>query len=149
MTTFKVTVPAERVVKAAILVPQGPAGAPGAPGGAGEEHPAAVAVSGHAVVALDAAGALRYASADVAADALLVAGVSVNAAAPGGTVSVRSAGLVTHAGWAWTPGAPVYLGLNGALTQSIPVTAVFARVIGNAVSSDSLLIDLQPPVFLD
>lgn len=128
--------------------PSGPPGPPGPPGGAGAAYTAAAVVSGHQAVALDSAGQAFYASAGTLSHALRVAGVSLNAAAIGEEVTVLAAGLVDHGGWTWTPDQPVYLGLNGALVQSVPVGAVFALVVGKALSATRLLVALQPPIVL-
>lgn len=127
---------------------QGPAGVPGSPGGAGAVYAAAEPVSGHSVLGVDGAGAVFAASADVLSHALRIAGVSLNAAAAGDAVSVVGAGVVQHAGWAFTPQQPVYLGLSGALVQALPLGALYARVIGTAVAPTRVLVDMQPPVVL-
>ena len=126
----------------------GPQGPPGAAGGAAAEYTASAALSGHAVIAINSAGQAFYASSDQLSHALRVAGVSIGAAVLGDPISVVSAGLIVHGGWSWTPGSPVFVGLNGALTQSLPVGAVFSRVIGQAVSATGLLVDLQPPIVI-
>lgn len=125
---------------------QGLAGVPGSPGGAGAVYAAAEPVSGHTVMAVDSTGQVFPASADTLSHALRLAGVSINAAATGDDVTVVGAGLVQHAGWAFTPDAPVFLGLGGALVQSVPLGAVFTQVVGKAVSATRLLVQLQPPV---
>ena len=125
--------------------PQGPAGPAG---DAGAEYTAAAPLSGHSVIALDSAGQAIYASADQLSHALRLAGVSAGAAVLGDPILVVSAGLMVHGGWSWTPGSPVFVGLNGALTQTLPVGAVFSRVIGQAVSTTGLLVDLQPPIVI-
>ena len=51
------------------------------------------------------------------------------------------------AGWAGVPG-PVFLGLAGQLTQSLPPGALFSQVIGQAVSPTRVLIDVQPFIHL-
>lgn len=127
---------------------QGLAGVPGAPGGAGAVYAAAENVSGHHVMGVDASGQVFAAGADTLSHALRIAGVSLNAAVAGDDVTVVGAGLVQNDGWAFTPGQPVYLGLAGALVQALPVGALYARVIGTAVGSTRVLVDMQPPVVL-
>jgi hypothetical protein len=127
---------------------QGLAGVPGSPGGAGAVYTAAEPVSGHTVLAVDASGQVFPASADTLSHALRIAGVSLNAAALGDDATIVAAGLVQHDGWAWTPDEPVYLGLGGALVQSLPVEALFSRVIGTAAGATRLLVGLQPPIVL-
>lgn len=126
----------------------GPPGNPGTPGGAIVAGTAGAAVSGHMALAYDAAGALVYASADVAEHALAVAGVSTNAAALGDQVTVQRSDVIEHAGWSWTPDAPVYLGLAGALVQTPAPTGLFLQVLGVALTSQRVLLSIQPALFL-
>jgi len=126
----------------------GPPGPAGPPGGSATQYTASAALSGHTVIAIDSDGEAFYASSDQLSHALRVAGVSIGAAVLGEPITVVSAGLIVHGGWSWTPGSPVFVGLNGALTQSLPVGAVFSRVIGQAVSATGLLVDLQPPIVI-
>ena len=148
MSDINVTIGPPDVVNVVLGAEQGPAGPPGAAGGETSTYVANGAVSGHVVVAETAAGTVVPASADNAAHALRVAGVSTNAAADGGDVTVRRQRALTHGGWAFTPGQPVYLGLAGALVQAVPGTAVFIQVVGVALTSTSLLVAIQPPVLI-
>lgn len=109
---------------------------------------AASTVAAFNAVGPDGAGQLVPCSCDTLSDALRVQGVSLAGAAAGAGVNVQTAGLVTNTGWAFTPNQPVFVGLNGALTQSLPVSAVFSRVVGLAVGATRLLVNLQPPVIL-
>lgn len=61
--------------------------------------------------------------ADVNDDAILdlVCGVSTNAASPGQQVFIRFTGELKDPSFHWEPG-PIYLGPNGLLTQTIPIT---------------------------
>ena len=130
---------------------QGIAGPPGPAGpasGAGADYTAAVSLSGHRVLALDSLGQAVYASADTLSDALRVAGMSLNAASAAAPITVQSSGLIEFNGWAWTANQPVYLGLGGAPVQTLPVGAVFAQVIGKAISPTQLMLSLQPPIIL-
>lgn len=77
----------------------------------------------------------------------LICGLTVTAAAGPGDVTVQSAGPVDDGSWNWTPGR-VYLGANGALTQSPPVDG-FDVLIGVAVSATRLLLNLQDPIELE
>lgn len=118
----------------------------GAP--AATPYVAAGTVGAFAAVGPDAAGQLVTCSCDTLSDALRVQGVSLASAVAGGGVNVRTAGLVENPAWTFTPNQPVFVGLNGALTQSLPVSAVFSRVVGLAVGATRLLVNLQPPVIL-
>jgi hypothetical protein len=105
-------------------------------------------IAAYTAVGPNAAGQLITCSADTLSDALRVQGVSLGAGVSGGGVNVKAAGLVENAAWAFTPDQPVFVGLNGALTQSLPVSAVFSRVVGVAVGATRLLVNLQPPIIL-
>ena len=127
--------------------PPGPQGIPGPTGGATTVTVGVSAISGHAAVALDATGELIYADCTNPAHIGAVLGVTENAYAAGADAEVKTAFTLTHAGWAFAPG-PVYVGAAGALTQSLPPGAVFAQVIGTALSSTVLHINPQPPIYL-
>lgn len=133
------------VLQTTLTIGQGPSGAPG---GTSAQYLAAVAVSGHRVLALDPDGRAVYASSADAQQALRIAGVSLNAAAAGDTVNVQVSGLVEHVGWAWTPDQPVYVGLTGDLVQAAPVGAVFVAVLGLALSPTRVFLDPQPVIYL-
>lgn len=76
-----------------------------------------------------------------------VIGLAPVTALSGTDVEIQFADEFTFSSWAWTLGQPVLLGLNGALTQTVPTTG-FLQVIGTPLSSTSLLIDIQAPITL-
>lgn len=128
---------------------QGLQGVPGPTGPAGAAvitYPAAVPVSGHTAVVLDALGQCLPADCTVLTDHA-VAGITVHAATAGDPVEVTTRGVLEHLGWTFTPGLPVFLGLAGALTQSLPGSAVFSKVLGVAVSPTHISVDFQPAIF--
>ena len=139
-----VTIPVWQAEFAQVLA--GPPGPPG-PGGNAQLVPAAQPVSGHSVVAVDASGQLVPADCTNAAHRGAVLGVVDRAYSPGESAEVKTGFPLTHSGWAWAPG-PVFLGLAGQLTQSLPPGALFSQVIGQAVSPTRVLIDVQPPINL-
>lgn len=125
---------------------QGVPGPAGAAGAAVVAYPTAQAVSGHVAIVLDALG--QCLPADCAnATHHAVAGITTQAATLGQSVEVTSRGPLEHSGWVFTPGLPVFLGLAGALTQSLPGTAVFSKVLGVAVSPTRISVDFQPAIF--
>lgn len=130
---------------------QGPPGPPGPAGAAGSsvvQAIAAVALSGHVVVAYNTAGQLVPASAAELLHALRVAGITVAAAVLGASVAVQQREVLEHAGWAWVPGQPVFLGLGGALVQTPAPGAVFMMLIGQALTATRLLVNPQPALIL-
>lgn len=123
-------------------------GTKGDAGSALSSYPAAVALSGHVAVTLDAAGQAIPADCRTAAHAATVLGATTGAAAAGADSTVVNEGFLTSPGWGLTPGLPVYLGEAGALVQVVPPSALFIKPLGYALSSSAMLIDLQPAIFL-
>lgn len=122
---------------------QGPAGTSTSP-----SYTTAAALSGHQVIALNLSGLATYASSDDLSMAFRVVGISTNAASSGGSITVQDKDVMTHGGWSWTPGQIIYLGLNGVLTNTVPVSATFILVMGKALSATSILVGIQPPIAL-
>lgn len=108
---------------------------------------AATAISGHTVVTLDVTGKALPADPTVAAHAHAVIGISLNAASAGGQLTVVDSGLLTHLGWSFEPGLPVFIGMDGVITQT-PPSAVWQKVVGVALSATSIVVGLQPAIFL-
>lgn len=129
----------------------GTTGPPG-PAGAAAGRVAAVAgqaLSGHRVVTFDSSGLAVYADNATASHAWASVGVTTAAAASGSVVEVAVTGEIIEPSWSWAPGLPVFVGANGALTQTAPQAAgVFCRVIGAAKNATSLLVGAQIPVFI-
>lgn len=132
-----VLIEADESVVVTVGVP-GPPGQTGAPGGSQVELPTRAALSGHRAIAVDADGYAIYASAADAVSVLAYAGVSLGAVTDGGSLSVRAHGELIEPSWAWTPGLPLFIGLNGALTQTAP--AGVQRQIGVALSATRIFL---------
>lgn len=128
---------------------QGPAGRPGEPGPAGGA--AVQRLAGETLSALRAVYeldgevfALDYRDAEHI-DLLL--GVTLTAADAGQPLNVQRLGAIDDDAWNWQPGR-VWLGPAGALTQT-PPTDGFDVLIGAAVASGRLLLNLQDPLELE
>ena len=147
--TVVVKQPAQRQVVTTRGIP-GPRGRQGPPGPAGGETTVKVgpqAISGHSVVACDAAGELVAADATNPAHRNAVLGMVADAYSPGDDAVVQTGYVLEHSGWTWTTG-PVLVGLAGQLAQAPPAGALFAQVIGQALSPTRVLIDVHPPITL-
>ena len=96
---------------------------------------------------LDEAGHLAYASCDDTTHFGRVVGVTTQAAEPGAPCNVQNFDRIVEGTWSWTPGEPVFLGTNGALTQTAP-TAGFLMVVGFAISATVLFVSLRDPILL-
>lgn len=128
--------------------PQGAQGPPGPTGGSAFIGTAAGALGGHRVVR-GSRDTLSYASADDESHADDVQGLTLNAAGTGEAVTVQDSGEVTEPGWDWLPLEPVFLGLNGVLTQNPPPSAVFQLQIGFASTSTSVVLRIDTPIFFE
>jgi hypothetical protein len=136
------------VIEVVAQGPAGPAGTDGAQGnpGASEYYIAAQNVGGHAVVTLDANGEVILADASTPGHQFAI-GLTKNAAITGDTVVTQVTGRVEHLGWTFAPDAPVFLGLNGALTQTVPGGAIFCKPLGVAISATRVNLSFQPAIF--
>lgn len=65
----------------------------------------------------------------------------------GGQVTVQTYGPMEEPSWTWTPDAPIFVGLAGALTQTRP-TSGFVLEIATALSATMIFIDPKPPIVL-
>lgn len=123
----------------------------GVPGPAGPESLpgfnsiAAVTLSALHVV-YRAADGLRYASSDAPSTAVQAVGVLPAAINAGALGFVQTSEEITDASWAWSLG-PVWLGLNGALTQT-PISSGAQVEVGIAIASNTLLIRVQPSILI-
>ena len=135
------------IVTRGVPGPRGPQGIAGPAGGASTVVVGALPISGHSAVALDASGLLVAADCTLPAHLGAVQGILANAVMPGDNAVVQTDFELSHSGWAFTPG-PVFAGVAGALVQALPIGAVFAQVIGFALSATRIRIDVQPPIVL-
>lgn len=105
---------------------------------------AAIALGGQRAVYLSGTG-LRYAtSADIST--LDVVGITVGAVNSGDLVTYRVSGVLTDPSFNFVPG-PIFLGANGLLTQTIPLTGGTA-VLGVALSATSMSVRILQPIEL-
>lgn len=146
-TVLREEVPVTQVVAVAMQGPRGIQGPPGPAGGASTVTVGASPLSGHSAVAIDASGLLVPADVSLSAHRGAIVGVVANAYSPGDEAVVQTGYLLEHSGWSWVLG-PVFVGAVGALTQAPPSNALFAQVIGYAVSPTRIVVDVQPPINL-
>lgn len=117
-------------------------------GGGGSDIPgiavvAAVDLGGHRVVTVDG----LYADASDITTMNKGAGLTVVAVSAGQTTAAYNTGVITEPSWNWSVGQPVYLGLNGLLTQTPPTTGYLLR-IGQPKSATSLIVEIAQPIQL-
>ena len=111
------------------------------------QAPASVSLSALRAAILNDAGQLEYASSSNQSHAFRFAGVLPNGYSQGDMAIAYRMGEITDAVWNWTRGSPVFLGVNGFLTQTAPTTG-FLLVIGAPTSATNLLIQPSDPIFL-
>lgn len=130
---------------------QGPPGPPGIPGPAGGQvlqRLAGMDTSALLVVYEDLFGAVWPADPDAESDVLALLGVTVSAAEGGQPINVQRMGHIDDAAWQLQPGKRVFLGRQGRLTHE-PPQAGYDVLIGVALSSTRLLLNIQDPIALE
>lgn len=136
---------------------RGPQGPKGDKGDAGDSNTvvtmvAGSALGGHRIVAQSpsANDTVIYADASNSAHANLVFGMTLNAASEGGNIDVAVTGEFSEPSWTWSLGQPIFLGLNGTLTQTIPTSSVadFSLVVGFPITPTKMFVNIREPIFL-
>lgn len=129
---------------------QGPPGPPGAPGQAGVSYvtfKASGPIGGHRAVCAAFSGLVKYADSRDVTGAMSVLGLSLHAAEDGAPISVANSGEVIEPSWSWTQDLPIFVGLDGVLTQQPPDTG-YQLVVAIATSSTSALLSIKQPIVI-
>ncbi|MFT6550484.1 MAG: hypothetical protein ACJA1I_000512 [Zhongshania marina] len=95
------------------------------------------------------AGSVVYQSDDLLAllasndneDSSEIIGIATQGFAAGRVVNIQYSGPLTIQSWSWTAGAKVYVGVDGALTQTEPASG-YVMPIGVAISPKTILIKI-------
>jgi hypothetical protein len=95
------------------------------------------ALSALRVVTLDGAGLWEYATIANPAHATALLCLLQSATAIGGAAEPLLLGFVSDLAWTWVKDAPIFLGIDGVLTQSAP-TAGFMRQVAIATSATQI-----------
>lgn len=111
---------------------------------------AAQALSGHAAVYRRTDGLIDYASADDPACMREAIWITTGAASMGDDVTAAIFGEISEGSWTWVPNSLIFLGLNGALTQTVPSSPAsdFLRVLGYAPVPTKMFVNVQQPIDL-
>lgn len=131
-------------------------GAPGPQGAAGAGSDQLLAtfiaganLSGHMVVTRLPDGTIDYASNNVSAGINGPLWMTTAAGVVGTSVPVLITGVFSEPSWSWTPGSPIYLGVGGVMTQTVPIApSVFLVQVGYATSGTSIYFDQYPAIRL-
>lgn len=137
------------VMSVGLTGPMGPRGLAGASGAGttASVYLAGSAIGGLRVVLLASDQRVIYADQTIVEHARRVLGVSLNAAIENDEVTICTGGEVTDPSWNWDTDLPVYLGINGLLTQVAPAIG-FSLVIGIALSSTYIFVNIREPIIL-
>lgn len=118
---------------------------PSSGGGASLRLITANNVFGHRALMFDQAGHVLHANPMLPRFAF--AGVSTQAAVAGDSVAVSMSGVVVEPSWSWQPDEPLFVGLDGLLTQAPPTNGV-AQQIAVAINDTSILVQPYSPITL-
>lgn len=129
---------------------QGPLGLQGPPGLSDQmflDRTANGAIGGQRMVVGNPDGSVSYANNTNLLHLGKVLGMSDAAYLDGETVKIIREGLVEFVGWSFDVDLPIYLGINGLLTQTPAVTG-FLQIVGFAESPTKLFVNLREPILL-
>ena len=138
--------PRHDIVTRGIPGPPGPIGPIGPSGGSALSVTAGQDIGGHRLVLLNAQGDAIYADARQLSHAEVVVGLTVFAAVQGQSIDIVRAGIVEEPSWSWVADQPVYLGLDGVPTQTLPPGALFGLVVGFPIAPTKLFMSIKPPI---
>lgn len=75
-----------------------------------------------------------------------VVGIALNSVSSGGQVKIQTSGVLAESSFSFVSGTAVFIGLSGALTQTIPEAAVFIYQVGSATKTTEINISLKTPI---
>lgn len=113
-----------------------------------KNYMASTDLSGHRVVSIVDSMRVGLADYGQASHAMTTAGITLNAAAAGDTISVKSIGPIEFSGWSWIPTKQVFLASSGSMSQD-PSSGLFMKSLGFAITPTLVLLDLQPAIFFN
>lgn len=151
MSRIKVTVnqPQTQIVK---VGRQGPAGPPGSSGASTFEtsNDSGLALSAGRAVSITSSG-LVYSDNRIQSTLLSYVGVTTTAAATGAPVQLQEIGALELTGVSLTPDQPLYVGIDGFLTQTPPTApgAVYSSIIGYAITSTRVFLTPRSSIILN
>lgn len=110
-------------------------------------YPSSANLSALRVVRLTASGELAYASSADQTHAFTVLGLLTVAIALGQSTTVLQEGGFADDNWSWTLGTPIWVGVDGALTQ-VPPESGFLLQVAIPKTPTSIEFEIQEPILL-
>ena len=92
-------------------------------------------------------GKVTYADHNNLSQASNILGITRTSAVPDGSVDIITSGMLSDSSWNFNEG-PIFVGVNGQLTQIAPTTG-YIVVVGKAVSSTRISINISRPIILN
>lgn len=130
-----VDTPVIEVVTVGERGPEGPQGPAGTGSGDSVSKIAGEAVSAYRAVVPSGADNVLLANNTDPTHRNMVCGITTQAAVLNDPVNVQRAGEIEFAGWSWTPGGLIFVGVTGHLTQTPPVAPAFSQAIAVALTT--------------
>ena len=113
-----------------------------------QPYPAGLTLPGLIAVTIDpVTGLMIPASVTVATHGLTTIGILPTAILAGTYGAAIASGVMQDVSWNWTPGLPIFLGINGVLTQNIPVTG-FIKQMAIALTPTQIDVDILEPIYI-
>ncbi|GEM_PF-2840520 len=112
------------------------------------QYPTAIALAVHKLVALVNGQLVLAAASDVTQPDGAI-GLTLNAVAAGGKPQLATSGTVQDANWNWTANQAVFVGANGAMTQTpLTIAPGYYQQVGLAVSAKQVVLNLEEAYLL-
>jgi hypothetical protein len=99
------------------------------------------------VVKMNSSGSVSVTTSNDVSNAYNTLGVSYTSTIDNEECIVYTRGEITHIGWSFAFGLPIFIGDNGELTQIRPSTG-FLQKIANVVNGNTISIDLGVAIIL-
>jgi hypothetical protein len=111
--------------------------------------PAPTPIGGHRVVRRTSGG-IEYADASEISHINSIIGLTISAIGSGFSGQVITLGDIEESSWNWAPDLPLFLGLNGLLTQVVPDSSnsVFSLMLGKAITAKKIYFQIHEPYIL-
>lgn len=108
----------------------------------------AAALSGHMLVAPLDDGTVDYADCATLQHINRPIWLTTRSWSSGVVATLLFEGTIVEPSWTWTPGTPIFLGLNGVMTQTVPDGAMFSRQVATVIDATTIEFSVQPPIML-